>query len=76
MFILFSDEEKYEAINIDTVDTTHYDMVILSDYNLGMIHNPQTLIQKARIPVLVDPKGKKVSHGIFFLEKPKVTANI
>ncbi|MBU0499775.1 MAG: bifunctional D-glycero-beta-D-manno-heptose-7-phosphate kinase/D-glycero-beta-D-manno-heptose 1-phosphate adenylyltransferase HldE [Gammaproteobacteria bacterium] len=38
-----------------------FDVVILSDYGKGTLHNPQAFIQAAREagkPVLVDPKGK------------------
>ncbi|XP_033123990.1 bifunctional protein HldE-like [Anneissia japonica] len=52
-----SDQEKYEPINIDDVNTDGYDVILISDYNKGVIHSPQKLIRNAKCPVLVDPKG-------------------
>ncbi|MGL4674572.1 MAG: bifunctional D-glycero-beta-D-manno-heptose-7-phosphate kinase/D-glycero-beta-D-manno-heptose 1-phosphate adenylyltransferase HldE [Wohlfahrtiimonas sp.] len=48
------------------------DIVILSDYQKGFLHNPQQFIEHARahnIPIIVDPKGSDFSkyHGATLL---------
>lgn len=59
-------EEKFPIFDTETLVSlyqkhlTNAKVVILSDYNKGTIQSPQTFIQlakKAKIPILVDPKG-------------------
>ncbi len=52
-----SDEQKYEVVNIDEINTEEYDVIIISDYDHGVVHSPQKLIARAKCPVVVDPKG-------------------
>ncbi len=44
-------------MNIDDIDTDAYDIIIISDYNHGVVHNPHKLITRATCPVIADPKG-------------------
>ena len=56
-YIFRSDEQKYEVVNIDDINTESYDIILISDYNHGVVHSPQKLIANAKCPVIVDPKG-------------------
>ncbi len=51
----------YEALNVSWQQLLHnVDAVILSDYNKGVLAQPEALIQAARAagkPVIIDPKG-------------------
>jgi D-beta-D-heptose 7-phosphate kinase/D-beta-D-heptose 1-phosphate adenosyltransferase len=49
------ERRKYEPIDIESIETEGYDIVLISDYDLGVVHSPQTLIQKTECPVIVDP---------------------
>ena len=47
------------------LEAKRYDVVVLSDYGKGVLHDPQPLIAAARaaaVPVLVDPKGRDFSR--------------
>ena len=44
-------------MNIDDINTDSYDIIIISDYNHGVVHSPQKLIARVTCPVIVDPKG-------------------
>jgi D-beta-D-heptose 7-phosphate kinase/D-beta-D-heptose 1-phosphate adenosyltransferase len=67
-------EEKLANFNTDLLIETykkhlpHCNLVILSDYHKGTLHQPQTFIQLAKeagIPIIIDPKGTdfKKYHG-------------
>ena len=52
-------EEQTSAIDVDQIDLTGSDVLLLSDYRKGALADPQPLIQQAKaldIPVLVDSK--------------------
>ena len=69
---IFAEDHQEELLEQFTQQLSNVDAVILSDYGKGTLNDPQPFIQaarKAKVPLLVDPKGKdfKRYHGATLL---------